>query len=196
MATANLQPPGAGLPWWELWVARHLVFPYVCWRTRWEESARLFQAEGLRVLQLWDQTPAADRLRPVLIRRVTGIEDSSRNWSIVMTVEHLTIVGRGIHGIIAGLRAGQVRPEQVRIQDVKPTGNIAPEVVRAEFEHLLADTAAAEAVEPAIPAGAGPRYQHPWFGPIDAHQWHCLLGIHQQIHRKQIEAIRAQLRSS
>jgi hypothetical protein len=81
----------------------------------------------------------------------------------------------------------------VRIQDVKPRVDADPAAVRAAFAELLADESAADAAEPPIPSGQGPRYAHPWFGPIDAFRWHGLLALHQRIHRRQIEAIRAGL---
>ena len=74
---------------------------------------------------------------------------------------------------------------------VKPTGLIPPGEVRAEFVRLLAE-AEADMGAP-VPKGKGPCAEHPWFGPLTAYQWHCLLGIHQGIHRKQLEAIRAKL---
>jgi hypothetical protein len=43
--------------------------------------------------------------------------------------------------------------------------------------------------DPALNRRSKARLQHPWFGPITAHQWNWLMGIHQSIHRKQIEEI-------
>lgn len=37
------------------------------------------------------------------------------------------------------------------------------------------------------------RFLHPWFGPVDAADWHALAGTHLGIHRKQIERIVAGL---
>ena len=37
------------------------------------------------------------------------------------------------------------------------------------------------------------RYAHPWFGMLDAHQWHCLVGVHQRVHRRQAQKIIAML---
>ncbi len=31
------------------------------------------------------------------------------------------------------------------------------------------------------------RYVHPWFGPLNAHQWHCVAAGHHLIHRRQLE---------
>ena len=186
----TLQPPGAGLPWWELFVARYVLFPLACRKVDWAGAARQFQEEGTKILAIWDALPAERLAERVLIRRFPGIEDSSRYCSVAMTVEHLNIVGRGIRQIIGSLRQGQIPDRVTRIEDVKPQGVIAPNEVRSEFVRLLSDVASAEAIELAIPRSQGPKYAHPWFGPIDAYQWHCLLGLHQGIHRKQIEAIR------
>jgi hypothetical protein len=194
--TPTLQPPGAGLPWWELLVARYLVFPRACRRLSWAAAARLFQDEGARILAIYDALPAERLNERVLIRRFAGMEDSSRYWSAALTVEHLNIVGVGIRRTIDSLRRGEVPARTARVEDVKPRGETAPAVVRSEFVRLLADAASAEAGEPPIARGEGPRYAHPWFGPIDVYQWHCLLGIHQGLHRKQIEAIRSGLGAS
>jgi len=34
--------------------------------------------------------------------------------------------------------------------------------------------------------------RHPWFGEMNAHQWHCLAAMHQSVHRKQMQRILAQ----
>ena len=193
MPDPQLQPPGAGLPWYELAVARRVVFPLLCRRLTWDAAGRQFQVEGAKVLALWHALPAERLAERVLIPRIQGIEDSSRHWSVAMTVEHLNIVGHGIRRIIAGLRSGQAPAKAARIEDVKPRGELPPAEVRAAFVRLLADAAVSDAAEPAVPRGTGVKAPHPWFGPIDAHRWHCLLGIHQRIHRRQIEAIRARL---
>ena len=191
--TPALQPPGAGLPWWELLVAKYLVFPRACRKLTWAAAAQLFQEEGAKIFTIWDALPPESLGERVLIRRLAGIEDSSRFWSMAMTVEHLNIVGSNICQAIYSLRRGEAPARLARTEDVKPCGEMVPAEVRAEFVHLLRQAASAETVEPPVPLGVGPRYAHPWFGPIDAHQWHCLLGLHQRLHRKQIEAIRAGL---
>lgn len=185
----TLQPPGAGLPWWELLAARHVVFPRACRRLTWAGAARLFQDEGAGVLAVWDALPAARLGERVLIRRLAGLEDSSRYWSAAMTVEHLNIVGTGVRRIVAGLRRGEVPERPARVEDVKPRGLTPPAEVRSAFARLLADSAGDAAALP-LRRGEGPRYAHPWLGPLDAYRWHCLLGLHQGIHRRQLEAVR------
>jgi hypothetical protein len=177
-------------------VARYLVFPHICRKLTWAAASRQFAEEGARVLAVWDSLPARRLSERVLVRRFAGMEDSSRYWSAAMTVEHLTMVGSAIRQVIGILRRGEVPTVEPRVEDFKPAGAMAPEEARAGFVRLLAEEAAAEKSEPPILPGQGPRYAHPWFGPIDAHQWQCLLCFHQGIHRRQIEAIRAGLGSS
>lgn len=191
-APPRLQPPGAGLPWWELLVARYILFPRAVRRMDWAMAARLFQREGEKVLARWDACSPDQLTVPTLIPRISGIEDSSRFWSVAMTVEHLNIVGFGVLEIIAGLRQGRTFERAPRVQDVKPRGEQPPAETRANFVRLLSDAANASAERPILP-GEGPCAPHPWFGPMDAHRWHCLNGIHQRIHRQQIEAIRDRL---
>lgn len=191
-----LQPPGAGLPWWERLAAKHIVLPRAWRRVTWVDSARVFQEEGTRALAVWDEIPESRLTERVLIRRFPGIEDSSRFWSAEMTLEHLVIAGTGIRQIVGCLRGGQVPDRPARIQDVKPKGAISPVESRDEFIRFLAETAVEEASLPPIPRGEGPRFIHPWFGPFDAFQWHYLLGHHQGLHRRQLEAIRDGLRSA
>ena len=190
-AEPKLRPPGAGLPPVERLVAKYLVVPWTLRELDWPTAAARFQAEGAAVLALFDATPAGQQTRPVLIRRLQGLEDSSRYWSAAMTVEHLVIVGTGIRKLIDGLRAGVAPDRPTRVEDVKPTGLVPPAEVRARFAALLAEAAADG--RPPVPRGAGPKHAHPWFGPFDAAQWHAMNAVHQGIHRKQLGSIRAGL---
>lgn len=185
----DLAKPGSGLPWWELVAARYVLFPLACRRLNWQSAARLYADEGAAILRRWDSLPAVRLGERVLIHRISGIEDSSRYWSVAMTVEHLNIVGSGIRALIDGLRRGDSNLPVARIEDVKPRGDTPPAEVRYTFERLIAEVASAGTSELPMPRGTGPRAAHPWFGLLDAYQWQCLLALHQQIHRRQIEAI-------
>ena len=188
-----LEPPGTGLPWAELLIARYFLFPRACRRLDWASTGRLFQEEGAKILAIWDALPAGRLEERVLIRRILGIEDSSRYWSAAMTVEHLNIVGGGVRRILALLRQGKVPRRPLRVEEVKPQGKLPAAQIRADFVQLLAEAERIDAAEPPIPPGTGPRCAHPWMGPVDAHQWHCFLPLHQQIHRKQMESIQREL---
>src|SRR5215472_12523732 len=91
----KLAPPGAGLPKIELLVAR---LRFALSRARGDRKSfdAAFQRERERVRGLVGGLDANSAARRVLIRRVPGLEDSSRYWSVWMTLEHLRIVHRGI----------------------------------------------------------------------------------------------------
>jgi hypothetical protein len=188
----QLAPPGAGLPKPELFFAR-LFFRLSRRSTSREKTIHLFaqyQGEILRLVRSCSPEIAAQR---VLIRRLRGLEDSSRYWSVYMTLDHLRIVNLAIASIISSLVAGQVPPQVVSTADVKPDPQVDSSVVLAfedscrKFAQVIADS----------PNLATPhQYAHPWFGPLDAASWHFLAGFHLNLHRKQIERILAGLKTS
>ncbi len=188
--TPILEPPGAGLPWWELLYGRHILFPLACRRHSWAGAGRLFQEEGRRILAVWDTLSPEQLRRQVLVGRHPGIEDSSRFWSVAMTVEHLLIVAALVRETIDSLRRGDVPAFLIRVAEVKPRGERAPEAVRTAFVQLLDEVAAADATEPPMARGQGPRHPHPWLGPINGFEWRFMMAMHQGLHRRQIESIR------
>ena len=150
-ATPHKQPelklPGPGLPWLELMVARYFVFPRACRRLDWTAASQLFQDEGARILTIWDNLTTEQLKERVLIRRFAGIEDSSRNWSIAMTVDHLNIVGCHTLLTIDSLRRGVVPEAAARMEDVKPPGEVTPSEIHSNFIELLAEASSPGAVE-------------------------------------------------
>lgn len=190
MATEpELAPPGAGLPKIELLIARMLFA-----LRRWTGSRRSFDArfarerESIRAL-VRDLSPEAGARR-VLIRRPPGLEDSSRYWSVWMTLDHLRIVNDALAGVIGALARGIVPEGAASTAAVKPSAEAGPGIVAA-YEASCDALAAAVAAVPNLNTSA--RYTHPWFGPLSAAGWHALAGGHMGIHRVQIERIRAGL---
>ncbi len=183
----RLAPPGAGLPRIEAWVSRHIVFPLASRLISWDGAAALFQKEGARLLALAELLPADVLQRPVLIRRVTGIEDSSRNWSPAMVLEHLMITGWGMADLTVALSHGRQPEMVVSTAAVKPAGGRGEGIV-AEYRAFLGEFARKIAGETGDRASRT-RHVHPWFGAITARQWHALAAMHQRIHRKQMERI-------
>lgn len=187
--TPELDAPGAGPPALELFLMRHLMVPFSSLTTSWTQANTIYQAEGQKVLALTRDLDDGTLQRQVLIKRFPGIEDSSRFWSPAMTVEHLVIVGMGILGIQASLRAGKAVTKTTRIQDVKPSPQTGRDILET-FEKILAR----QAEKCARPAQGGElqlKHDHPWFGPMNAHRWQVLNAVHQRIHRMQIEKILA-----
>ena len=110
-----------------------------------------------------------------------------------MVLDHLRIVDEGITRIVEELTNDRPFAREVRIQDVKPSIDAGPNVV----DRFVKSVAAYEAtVNRLDKLGRRVRHPHPWFGPMTAHDWHCLAGIHHGLHRRQIERIKQALENA
>ena len=181
----QLAPPGAGLPKIELFIAR-MLFRLTRLRGNRETFTADFQREREAVRALVQRCDAESGARRVLIQRVPGLEDSSRNWSVWMTLEHLRIMHDGIGRTIDGLAKGIVPKQKASTATVKPRPDVTA-VVLAEYEKSCDDLLAIVAAIPDLKTKA--RFEHPWFGPLDASGWHAMAATHLAIHRKQMERI-------
>lgn len=181
----RLSPPGAGLPGWERRLLS-VVFWLYCRLTSKQAALRRFasQAEGL--LQAVAVIEPAVGIRRVLIDRPAGIEDSSRHWSLYMVLEHLVIVNGGIVHIVRALCRGSDKLADVRIENVKPHEEAGPEQVEAFRRSVELYVKAVSSLDD---LHTPLRHPHPWFGPMSAHQWHCLAAVHMSLHRRQAERI-------
>ena len=181
----KLAAPGAGLPWIELMVAR-LIFRRFRRRTNREEVARLFASEREELLRLAGVCGPEKATQQILIRRLPGMEDSSRNWSVCMTLEHLRIVNKAVSGSIRSLAAGTVPAGSASTAAVKPAAGIGTEVLAGFSEscdELIGTVAGISNLRTAA------KYGHPWFGALDAAGWHAMAAFHMRLHRKQVESI-------
>jgi hypothetical protein len=185
----KLAPPGAGLPKIELLVARGL-FAWRQMRGNRDFFTADFQREREAVRALVRSCNAESGARRVLIARVPGLEDSSRYWSVWMTLEHLCIIHTGVARTIGSLAKGVVPPGKASTAAVKPAPDIS-EAVIGEYEKSCDKLLETVAAIPDLKTTA--RFAHPWFGPLDAAGWHAMAGTHLAIHRKQIERILAGL---
>ena len=185
----NLAPPGAGLPWLELRIAR-MIFHFLNRRTTREKSSALLTNERAAVLKLAQLCDANEGSKRVLINRLPGMEDSSRYWSVFMTLDHLRIVNLGIAETIRLLGQGKVPERRADTAAVKPSPDAARDVVDDfELSCKLIERCASRVPDLKTKA----RYDHPWFGPLDAAGWYFLAGFHLGLHRRQIEMIIDQL---
>jgi hypothetical protein len=188
-AEPQLAPPGAGLPAAELRIAR-LLFAWRRWRgSRATFNAR-FEQERSRIAGLVRSCDDATAARRVLIERPRGLEDSSRYWSVWMTLDHLRIVNAQIAQLIHSLARGVVPPGKADTARVKPSATVTASVV-AEYEESCDAILKAAATAPSLKTRA--RFAHPWFGPLDASGWHGMAAGHMGIHRVQLERILAGL---
>lgn len=187
MSEPQLQAPGAGIPTFErLWSG--LMIRARSRVTSRDQSMELFQKERATLLQLAESCSPADGAKPVLIKRIRGIEDSSRFWSMFMTLHHLQLVNQGIGGIIQSLCNGVAVGDETLIADVKPTPAADVSMIElfdqgcANYSHTLSECANLRTKI---------KHRHPWFGMFDAKDWHTLAAMHMLVHRWQIELILA-----
>ena len=181
----QLAPPGAGLPRLELFIARIRFGRWVRRGSR-ELFNATFSQERKAIRELYESCDSATAGRRVLIKRLRGLEDSSRNWSVWMTLDHLRIVTRSGAGVIISLGKGVVPGGQASTAAVKPSPDVTASVV-ADYEASC--DAVLEAAARTANLKTSVRYVHPWFGPLDAFSWHALAAGHMRIHHGQIRQI-------
>lgn len=185
----KLAPPGAGIPFPQKLVLRFFVRPLIAQRTPWEESEKRFLKITEKIeAELAGLSPAQLEKR-VLIAPLTGLEDSSRNWSIAMTLDHLWIVGSQIFLLVRALDAGLVPPGEADTAKVKPSGALATSEALSRFREF--SQADFPALLPSLSRKKSPaRFRHPWFGRMTAQGWYWMLATHQAVHLAQIRAIK------
>lgn len=181
----SLAAPGAGLPAVELFFARWMFRLHV-----WCGDAGAFQAQfeqerqTLRgLIQGCDEETGA---QPVLIRRLPGLEDSSRYWSVWMTLEHLRLVHGSLTQVISALGAGKSLSGQASTAAVKPAVGITSSVIsayEASCDALISTVQQMKSLKTEL------KFAHPWFGPLDAHGWYAMAPFHLRLHRAQIQTI-------
>ena len=187
----KLAPPGAGLPAVELFVGRQL-FRLRCLTGNRDSFNSRFLQERAVIHQTMASVHEKSLGTRVLIRRPPGLEDSSRYWSVLMTLDHLRIVNLAIEGILGALGKGIVPEGTASTAAVKPDPAVTSAVIHDYEKSCDAVLAAAAKVSD---LRTSVKYAHPWFGPLDAFQWFAMAGGHMGIHRVQIERIVQGLRS-
>src|SRR5215831_15507645 len=156
----KLAPPGAGLPKVELFIAQRLF----AWRRRTgnrELFNSRFQQERAKIERMVRDCDAKSAAQRILIQRPRGLEDSSRYWSVWMTLEHLRIVHSSIIRIIHALVEGITLKGTSSTARVKPGAQVTADVVGAyakSCDDLLATVVAERDLKTPV------RYAHPWFG--------------------------------
>ena len=183
----HLDQPGAGLSAYETFLLRYIKLPRFVSTKTWHSAVELFRDEGRKVFALVDPLSDEQLLTPVLIDRLRGMEDSSRNWSPAMTMEHLIITGKDFKNAIIHLNKGKVPDKNVDIANYKPSTDIGREVIgrfkgfQDEFITIMSNER--------YQRSSDMKFRHPWLGPLNSFQWLCLAAGHQYLHRTQIKKI-------
>ena len=183
----KLAAPGAGLPVPENYIAK-LMLGFRCWTGNRESFNAHFIKERELIGGLVSSCDESKLAKRVLIARPRGLEDSSRNWSVLMTIDHLRIVNDSFVGIISSLGKGEVPEGEASTAAVKPDPEVTADVIGL-YEISCDSVLKTVASVPDLKTRA--RYRHPWFWEMNAHDWHALAGGHMAIHRVQIERILA-----
>jgi len=191
--TAELSRPGAGLPKFER-IALGTSFRLFSTLATDRYALKRFRRESRELLRLAEGDESYDEFQALVIPRVMGIEHSSRNWSVMMVLEHLCMTTTDMLKIVKALHAGVVPRGEIDIADYKPADDVGFEVLdrfrQVEMDYGLEIEAMLESTGS---LACAKKYHHPWFGKLNAHQWHCLAGLHHQIHRRQMQKIIAML---
>jgi hypothetical protein len=187
--SVGLEPPGAGIPRLE----RALIGSGVRAAARFVSKDRLtamFRSEAERAIALARELNDDQGRKRVLVDRFIGIEDSSRHWSVYMTIEHLVIINSAIAAWLPQLYSSRVVGTEVTIEEAKPVPEAGPEQLD-DLANLVERYT--DIVDKLGNLRAGTTLLHPWFGPLSAAQWHALATIHNSTHRRQIERIASAL---
>jgi hypothetical protein len=184
----QLDPPGAGLPRLATLLARYFFFPKYCRSSSWEKSSDSVEKSRVRITNLTKPLAAEPMQKRVLVYGIQGIEDSSRFWSVAMTLEHLVITNRAMGDVVVALSRGQVPPGEASTATVKPKGGGDAAFWKAEYQKSI-DEYHRKIVYDVVDKKSKTTFAHPWFGNLTAYRWHCLVAIHQNTHRQQIEQI-------
>jgi hypothetical protein len=132
--------------------------------------------------------PEAGR-HPVRVPPMLGVDEDMRHWSLFMILEHNVIVNRSISAIVASLAKGEP-PTAIGVKD--PKRDVMPSKDPGE-EQIQAFQASVkthlEVVSRLSRLRSTQTFRHPVFGPLNAHGWHCMFGLHLQIHWHQAKAV-------
>ena len=114
------------------------------------------------------------------------MEDSSRYWSVFMTLEHVRIVNLAVANTIKTLGKGEIPERAASTAAVKPDPSADASALKGfQTSCKLVERAAAQIPD----LKTSVKYEHPWFGPLDAAGWYFIAGFHMQLHREQIKKI-------
>jgi hypothetical protein len=186
---SQLDSAGKGLPVFEAFFLKRIGFPLLKKFVSWDLAMKLFEHEGQKILNDVKQLDDNALFKKVLIPKVLGIEDNSRYYSPAMVLWHLIYVGETIQSGIISLSRNEHIDFVVKIESFKPFVEIAPDIVSKYASFLNGYKAT---IEKSLQDKYTHNYHaHPWFGPLNPHQWLIMSAIHQLVHGRQLRKILA-----
>lgn len=191
--------------------------------TVWSLAISPQQTDRMEIKTIDDIYTANDRVRARFAETIDGVSETElkarpedEKWSIEQIVEHVSLVEEGMSKICRKLLGEAQKADlkgngEVRISDmlwragsfdgmkleaperVRPTGLVSVDESRTKMEEsrLLI-----ESLRPIFAEfdGTGPKFPHPYFGPMSAQEWLVLSGEHTRRHTAQIENLIAKIR--
>jgi len=186
----KLDKPGAGLPFIEWAVAKYIIFPRLFKNTTIDQAIERYEKVTDQIIAVTNPLDIAVLSERRLIPRLQGLEDSSRYWSVAMTLQHLIIVSHSMRKVVTTLSQGKAIDHKASIADLKPEIDLDAATIREKFQKssqaLAKDLRACDFQNP---ISKTQKFDHPWFGPLDAEQWLKFAAPHQKIHANQISEI-------
>lgn len=186
----KLAPPGAGIPRIEGLFLRYIYFPHKLRQSSWADNLDKLQRETRNILNICEKLTEQEFQTRILVERLKGMEDSSRFWSVALTVQHLMITMKGMSFVAAELAQDRPYTSTVGTADVKPK----QEDVKVKAEMLQNFHKQSDEVVNKLKLfqeahSSQYRADHPWFGQITSEGWVWVLAQHQALHRNQIQLI-------
>lgn len=191
-AELQLAPPGAGIPLPAQIFLRLFIRPFKAEKADWAESKLRFEKTTQKILREIEGLSEEQISQRVLVPPQMGLEDSSRYWSIAMTLEHLELVNRLMAQLIQALTHGIVPDAKADIAKMKPMRNLSAAESLQIFRRFSLEEFSIISIGD---RNSQLRFAHPWFGKMTARAWYWLMAIHQGIHLQQIRAIKKGLNS-
>ena len=187
----KLAAPGDGISFPQRLLMTFYVRPFVAEKAKIEDSKKRFIKISEKILKEIEGLSETQMTQQVLVPPQKGLEDSSRFWSIAMTLEHLGIVGRKMILGIEMISAGHKPPQKVEIAKYKPINEMSAQESIQDFQKFITtDFSNMKISNPDSPI----TLRHPWFGEMKTKGFVWLLGVHQGLHLQQIREIKKGLK--
>ena len=181
----QLQPPGAGLPNFERLFIKNILVPSVRIVFTWDIALFFLKREISIIKKLVSGVESSKLQYKVLIERTFAIEDDTRQFSINMVLEHLTIAGRAIKIVIDTLSQEKEFTTEIKIENVKPHENKINQLEEfLDFYNSYFDF-----ISNLPRKQSKTKKRHPWFVEFNNFDWSVFMYMHTFIHRRQIQAI-------
>ena len=185
----SLERAGKGLPNIDAIFLKYIGFPILKSLVSWDRGMRVFESEGQKIIDSLKGVGNEILFQKVLISKTLGIEDNSRYYSPAMVLWHLIYVGETIQEGVISLSKGEELNFTVKIEHFKPFVEIERNILE-KYGHFLLNYR--RTIEDNVEDRHLKNYHaHPWFGPLNPHQWVLMSALHQLVHGRQIRKILA-----